>query len=116
MARKNCFTNFVTETHYANILPEPETVDIADSATLKPVTVRLLPEMIGTLDNLALKLGVSRQKLLFEMIDGGISAALDAIAQVEADTRVGRPDHQDQEASQAFFEEMRLEVIKEICE
>lgn len=110
---QNCFTKYVKETHYQNLLPEEDTHDIADSPSLKPVTVRLTPDMLETLDNLASKLSISRQKLLFEMLDGGISACIDAIAAVEADCRADRPTD-DEEAFKDFYQEIRTDLIREL--
>lgn len=113
MNHKNCFTDYVKETHYLNLLPQEEPHDIADSPSLKPVTVRLTPDMLQTLDNLASKLSISRQKLLFEMLDGGISACIDAIATVEADCRADRPTN-DEEAFKDFYEDIRTDLVKEL--
>lgn len=117
MESKNCFFNFVSETHHLNLLPEPESFDISDAPELKPTTVRLTGDMVATIDNVAQKLQISRQKFMFEMIDGGISLAIEAIAQAESSCRADRPsDDAPEEERIQFYEEIRKDLIRELVQ
>lgn len=114
MNQKTSFYQYVSETHHKNIIDElDKQFESQQSGAFKPVTVRLHPDIIQTVDNIAEFLGVSRQKLLSEAIDGGVSTALQAIAESEAYARAERQDKTDEEMKK-FIEEIRTQFIKEL--
>jgi len=79
---RNSFKDFITEEYHAKMTePDIEAMQAAYEAELKPVTVRLHPDHLKTIDNLASKLDLPRQRILAEMIEGGIDLALTAITE-----------------------------------
>jgi len=79
---RNSFKDFISEVYHAKMAePAMEAKAAEYESQLKPVTVRLHPDTLVTIDNLAKSLDMPRQKLLSEMIDGGIDLALTAITE-----------------------------------
>jgi len=114
MNRKNCFTDFIYETNYLNLTAEAEEQFLKQQEDqARPVTVRLHPDILNTVDNISDYLGMSRQKFLSEAIDGAVSLAITAIAESDAHTRSEWQGLDDAE-KEKFLEAVRSEIIKEL--
>lgn len=78
----NVFSKLVAELEWQKIdSHSQEAFESEQQLTLKPISIRLDPEVLQTADNIANYLGLSRQKFMAELIDGGIRLAADSIAQ-----------------------------------
>ena len=81
--RPNCFTDYVASLEWEKIDSVfREASEAEEQLKHKTISIRLDPEMLQTADNLANYLGLSRQKFIAELIDGGIGAALESISSV----------------------------------
>ena len=84
-------------------------------AMLKPVTVRLPPEVVQTLDNLAGYFNVSRQELNTKIIESGITDILTTLAKASLHYRKKLPDNiEETDEWPQMLEEERLKFIKEL--
>jgi len=114
MNHANSFHTFVANKHHDNITADlDKQFSIKMEGEAKPVTVRLDPSAIKTIDSISDYLGVSRQKFLAELVDGGIGTALHSIADTEGHLRAERTGKTDKEM-QEFIEEIRLNLIREL--
>ena len=116
MNEKNCFTNFIYETNAINLSAEVEEQFLKQQEDqARGVTVRLHPDILKTVDNIADYLGISRQKFLAEGIDGAVSLAITAIAESDAHSRT-QWQALDEGEKEKFLEAVRTEIIKELVE
>jgi len=114
MNQRNCFTDFIYETHQLNLSAAAEEHFLKQQEDqARPVTVRLHPDILTTVDNISDYLGMSRQKFLSEAIDGAVSLAIDAIATSDAHSRTEFQGLDDTE-KQKFVEAVRTQIIKEL--
>lgn len=88
----------------------------------KPVTVRVHTDDLKTIDNMAGYLGVSRQQIIQNMIEGGITTALNALAFASLQSKDLLPEMEtygNQEAYdrqvQELIDDERSNFIKVLC-
>lgn len=66
--------------------------DNAASPDLKPVTVRLTPEYVALIDEIAENTNMSRQALLFAIVTSGIEEAVEGYASVFSNPSEAKTD------------------------
>ena len=85
--------------------------------SLKPMTVRLPPEELKTLDRLAAYFDISRQELNTKIIESGVNEILYTLAKASLHARKKLPeDIQDTPEYETLLSEERTKIIKEMCE
>lgn len=83
---------------------------------LRGVTIRLTFSTINTLDKMSNFFDMSRQELMAEIIESGISEIIMTIAKNNLHQGKLLPDDIAPEEYNELLEEYRLKVIKELCE
>ena len=110
----NPLTHYIHSEYAEKIAPPPEEMSSDFEATLKPVTVRMTPEQIETVDNIASYFGKSRREIMTNAIEGGISLVFDSLAQASCFHTPGFSELSEQEQDQRI-ELARQDFIRELC-
>lgn len=92
-----------------------EQMQAEEEAKLKAVTVRLHPEVLATVDGFAKFFEISRQKMMEQIIEGGIALSFSSLADAEIASRPEYPGMTEDEQKQ-LWREIRLRYVKEIGE
>lgn len=109
---RNCFTDYVASLEWEKIdSVSRQASEAEEQSKHKTISVRLDPEMLQMADNIANYLGISRQKFIAELIDGGISSALDSIAGVRFQSTA--KDGLTEEQQEQLHKDIRTAVIGE---
>lgn len=85
--------------------------------SLKPMTVRMPPEELKTLDNIAAYFDISRQELNTRIIESGVTQILHTLAKASLHARKKIPeDIEGTPEYEAMLSEERIKIIKELSE
>lgn len=112
---QNSLRDFIFEEYNAKVAEHLYEQDLANQeASLKTVTVRLSPDQLGTIDGFARYFSISRQRMLEQLIEGGIDLSFSALADAEVSGMPLYPDMTDEEKKE-HWNAVRSNFIKEIC-
>lgn len=112
----NPLRDFVFEEYHARIDAEFHDKHLAEQESqLRPVTVRLHPDVVNTVDALSRYFDTSRQKMMEQLIEGGISLTYSSLADAEV---AGYPGYEKmtEDEQRKIWQETRLKFVMEVGE
>jgi len=109
-------TEFVYEEFHRKITePDIEAQIEEYEKSLKPMTVRMNPDDLKTLDNIASYFDISRQELNTRIIESGVNEILHTLAEASLNARKKLPDDiKDTPEYQTLLRDERIKIIKEL--
>lgn len=109
-------SKFIAEKYDEKITSPQIDAHIAEyENSLKAITIRLHPDVLKTLDNIANYFDISRQELNTQILESGITEILYTLAKESLHARKKLPDDIDADEYQKLIEEERTVFIRELC-